>query len=96
VLPAVSFPLATFPFPEPDQLPPCTIPLLEVPFQFYRPIYPFSSSLPIKTLYASLLSTIRATCPPHLIPLDFMTPIIFGVRSTDHVTSNYTGLFISP
>ena len=38
----------------------------------------FPSVFPTKTLYTPLSSTIRATCPAHLILLDFINRTIFG------------------
>ena len=67
-----------------QSLPP-PIPLPEYPFYYYLPIYAlvshcglFPSGFPIKTLYAHRLYPIRATCPAHLILLDFITQTIFG------------------
>ena len=41
-------------------------------------LYP--SGFPTKTIYILLLSPIRATWPAHFIPLDLITPIIFGEK----------------
>ena len=40
------------------------------------------SGFPTKTLYTPLSSPIRATCPAHLILLDFITRTIVGSRKT--------------
>ena len=38
----------------------------------------FPSGFPTKTLYTPIFSPIRATCPAHLIPLDFINRTIVG------------------
>ena len=68
--------------PNPVHIP--TSHLLEIHPNIIHPSTPrspqwfFPSGFPTKTLYAPLSSPIRATCPAHLILLDFITRTILG------------------
>ena len=84
-LPRLQLP-ATCSHPEPHRSSPCPhIPLPEDPSYYYPPLIRlvlqiglFPSGFPTKTLYTRLLSPIRATCPAHLIRLDFITLTILS------------------
>ena len=100
---------ATYPYPKPDQsspYPPYTswssILVWLSHLSLGLPSALFLSGLPTKSLYAPLHSTIRATCPRHLIHLDLITRIKFGWRYRSlssslctflhsHVTSSLLG-----
>ena len=69
---------ATCPHPEPDQ--PTASQFLKIHLNIILQSMPGSLSLrfPTKILYIPPLSPTHATCPTHLIILDFITRIIFG------------------
>ena len=76
---------ATCPYPEPDQSSPCPyhtswrlVLILSCHLRLDLPSVLFRSGPDTKTLYAPLLSPIRATCLAHFILLDFITRIVFG------------------
>jgi len=50
---------------------------------------------PVKIRYAPLLSSIRATCPAHLILLDLITRVIFGEENRS-LSSSLCNLLYSP
>ena len=75
----------TCPYPESDRSSPCpTYHFLKIHLNIILPSTPgyrkglFPSGFPTKTPYTPLLYPTRATCPAHLILLDFITRTIVG------------------
>ena len=88
---------ATCPYPKPDRSSPYPhISLPEDPYEYYPPIYAFFFQVvtfpkvsPPKP--STRLSSARATCPAHLILLEFITRTILGeeYRSLSSLLCNF-------
>ena len=91
---------ANCPYPEPARSRPYpphptylrSILILSSHLHLVLPSVLFHSGFPTKTLYTPLLSTIRATCPAHLILHDFFTRKILCAHYRSSRTSLYSFL----
>ena len=94
----------TCPYPKPDQSSPCTLSHLNIHFNIILPPklwsskWSFALRFPHQTLAYTSLFLIRATCPAHLILLDFITRTILGevYRSLSYSLCSFLHSAVTP